>query len=174
MRTPLRLGLAGLSTAALIGATALPAAAGDTTTTFTLSGSTLSIDVQSSANLGTSPSGVTSMSGQLGNVKVTDLRGGTANWNLEGSSTKFTTGQLPNANPTSTSVTYSTGAITTTGSIVIAPSGDQALNATPRKIAGPTTVVGNNTATWNPTLTVGLPSDALAGDYTGTVTTSVS
>ena len=32
---------------------------------------------------------------------------------------------------------------------------------------------GTNTATWNPTLSVSLPSDSLPGTYQGTVTTSV-
>jgi hypothetical protein len=34
--------------------------------------------------------------------------------------------------------------------------------------------VGNNTTTWNPTLVVTLPSDAVAGLYSGTVTHSVA
>jgi hypothetical protein len=34
--------------------------------------------------------------------------------------------------------------------------------------------VGNNTTTWNPTLIVTIPSTAVAGTYTGTVTHSVA
>lgn len=174
MRTPLLLGLTGLGTAALVAATALPAAAADTTTTFELAGGTLSVSVQPNASLGTGASGVASMSGQLGQVEVTDLRGGTVNWSADGSSSAFTTGTLPNTNPKSDGVNYNTGAITSTGTIAIANLGDKALITTPSKIAGPTSLTGNNTAAWNPTLTVALPANALAGNYTGTVTTSVS
>lgn len=127
--------------------------------------------MQPTATLTNDASGVSSVSGQLGNVTVTDLRGSTAAWNAKASSTTFATGT---GNPTSTGVTYSSGAITTTGTIVIvAQASPTALNGTPAKVAGPTSVVGNNTASWNPTLTVELPSDALAGNYSGTVNTSV-
>jgi len=41
-------------------------------------------------------------------------------------------------------------------------------------VAEGTAAQGNNTATYVPTLTVTLPTTALAGDYAGTVTTSVA
>jgi hypothetical protein len=40
-------------------------------------------------------------------------------------------------------------------------------------VAAGTLASGNNTASYTPTLTVSLPATALAGDYEGTVTTSV-
>jgi hypothetical protein len=35
-------------------------------------------------------------------------------------------------------------------------------------------IVGDNTSTWNPTITVTLPADAVAGVYSGTITHSVA
>lgn len=34
--------------------------------------------------------------------------------------------------------------------------------------------VGENTATWNPTIAVAIPAAAVGGDYTGTLTQSVT
>ena len=163
--------LSSLSAAAIVAATALPATADDTAVTFALAGSTLSIDVKASAALANGATGAASVSGQLGNVTVTDLRGGVANWSAMGSSTTFTTGT---GNPASTGVNYNTGVISFTGVSTIVNSGDHTLNGTPSKVAGPTVLIGNNTASWNPTLTVALPASAIAGPYAGTVTTSVS
>ncbi len=171
--TPRLLAVSSLGTAALLAGTIAPASAaeGDTTVTFALTGSTLSVSVSDNATLNGGNTGSEAVSGQLGQVTVTDRRGGTAVWSAKASTTKFTTGT---GNPESTSVTYNGGAISTTGTIVIVPKGTQTLTATPTEVAAPTSVVGNNTAAWNPTLTVNLPSDAVAGTYTGTVTTSVS
>ncbi len=160
--------------AALMAGTAMPAsaAAGDTTTTFALAGSTLSITVQPTAALTNGATGASSVGGPLGLVKVTDLRGGTVNWSANATSTAFTGPGTPASS--STGVSYNAGTMTTTGTITILPGTATTLNATPAKVAGPTMVLGNNTAEWNPVLTVSLPSSALAGDYTGTVNTSVS
>ncbi len=158
------------STVALLTATPAMAAAGDTTTTFALAGNGISVSVQANAALTDGVSGDASVSGNLGNVKVTDLRGSNTPWNASATSTTFTTGT---GNPASTGVTYGTGAITSTGAIVISPQDGTALTSTATKVAGPTTIVGNNTATWNPTLTVSLPSNAIVGNYSGTINTSV-
>ncbi len=156
------------STVALLTATPAMAAAGDTTTTFALAGGGLSVAVQPNAALTNGSTGATSISGQLGNVTVTDVRGTTAAWNVSATSTTFTTG----SGPTSSAVSYSTGVVTTTGvSAVVAKT--TALSTTPAVVATPTAIVGNNTASWNPTLTVTMPSNALTGDYTGTINTSV-
>jgi len=159
-----------VGSAALMASTAMPAsaAAGDTTTTFALAGESLSITVQATAALTDGSSGAANVSGPLGLVKVTDLRGGVTVWNASATSTTFT-----GPSTTSTGVSYRAGAMTTTGNIVILPGVATALSGTSARVAGPTAVVGNNTAQWNPVLTVSLPSDALAGNYTGTVNTSV-
>ncbi len=159
------------SAAALVAGSTMPASAADTTTTFALSGGALSVTVASSANLGTVVTGTASVSGTLGDVSVNDQRGGTTAWSVDGSTSRFVNGVVRADNG---SVTYNTGLIMSTGTSVIANSGNQSLTAVPSKVAGPTSVVGNNTAQWNPTLTVGLRSDTTVGTYTGTITTSVS
>ncbi len=163
---------AALSAAALLSVPALPAnaAAGDTTTTFSLVGGALSVSVQPTAALSNGNTSSGSVSGQLGSVQVTDARGGTTAWSAFATSTTFVDG----AGSVSTGVSYAAGTISTTGTVVMPPATATALNATAAKVAGPTAVVGNNTASWNPTLTVSLPTDALVGAYTGTVRTSVS
>lgn len=173
MRTRISLGLVALGAAALVAGTSVPAsaAAGDTVTTFSLAGGSLSVSVQPTAALANGNSGSTSISGQLGAVQVTDNRGGTTPWSAAATSTKFTTGT---GNPESTGVTYNAGTITTTGIVVMPLATNRSLNATPTQVVGPTVITGNNTASWNPTLTVTLPASALTGDYTGTVNTSVS
>lgn len=167
------LGGAAASAVVLSGIAALPAqaATGDTVTTFAVAGGTLSIAVQATADLGTGTTGTASVSGQLGNVSVTDARGGRAGWSAKATSTTFTTGT---GNPASTSVSYNAGVITTTGTSVMPPAVPVTLSATPATVVSPTSQIGNNTASWNPTLTVSLPSNALAGSYTGTINTSVS
>ena len=176
MRKGICLGLASVGAAAFLSGTATPASAatsGDTTVTFALVGAELSIDVQPTADLGTGATGAASVSGQLGTVEVSDLRGGIQNWSASATSTTFSNGGTGAGRTVSSGVSYTTGALTTSGTIVIAPIGPTALSGTPATVARPTAVVGNNTAAWNPTLTVSLPSDALAGSYSGTITTSV-
>jgi hypothetical protein len=48
------------------------------------------------------------------------------------------------------------------------------LAAAPSPVVTGSSVVGNNTASWNPMLKVNLPSNSLAGNYSGTITTSVA
>lgn len=70
--------------------------------------------------------------------------------------------------------TYNAGAIATTGTVVMPPATTVTLSTTPATVVSPTSVLGNNTASWDPTLTVSLPSNAVAGTYNGTINTSVS
>lgn len=166
-------GAAAVSAAALLAASALPAtaAAGDTTTTFALTGGALSVSVQPTATLGSGPSGSASVNGQLGAVQVTDARGSKIAWSASATSTTFTDGA---GGTVSTGVSYNAGTVTTTGTITVPASSATSLTAVPAAVVAPTSIRGNNTATWNPTLTVSLPSNSLAGTYTGTVNTSVS
>jgi hypothetical protein len=161
-----------VATSALLLAPSAPASAvaGDTTTTFALTGGALNVSVAATAALTNGTTSSASVSGQLGTVQVTDARGGTTAWSAFATSTTFTDG----AGSVSTGESYSSGAITTTGTIVILPGTATSLSATAAKVVGPTSVVGNNTASWNPTLTVSLPANALVGTYTGTIHTSVS
>ncbi len=157
---------------ALVAGTALPASAattGDTTTTFELTAGSLALTVAGTANLGPDTSGTTAISGSLGAVSVTDNRGGTANWNVSGASTAFT-GPLGSS---SDAVSYTGGGVTTTGTIVVAPGTATTMSTAPASVVAPTSLSGNNTASWTPQLAVTMPAGALADNYSGTVTTSI-
>ncbi|MET7864691.1 fibronectin type III domain-containing protein [Micromonospora taraxaci] len=136
----------------------------------------LSISVPAISTLGTVTSGTTGVSGQLGLVTVTDDRGPfSGNWVSVVSSTSFTTGSgsggetIPNS-----SITYASGAaLAATGVGTFVPQPGAVLN-TPRTAAQWTGQTGGaNSATWNPTLWVTLPSGVVVGDYVAVVTHSV-
>jgi hypothetical protein len=154
---------------ALLAGTALPAAADDTATTFEIISGPLAFTVQPAADLGPDASGATAISGSLGLVSVTDARGGTAEWAVSAASTAFA-GLLGSS---STAVSYSGGVVTETGSITVADGSAVAIGGAAAQVVVPSVLSGNNTASWNPTLTVTMPTSALADDYSGTVTTSI-
>lgn len=139
-----------------------------TVATFTLAGGELVITTADNASLTDGASGDGSVSGPLGEVLVSDDRGDVLGWVVSASSTAFTDG----AGSSSTGVGYDAGTVDTTG-IVDASSLGAAQIASAVPVVEGTDVSGNNTASYDPTLTVALPASALAGDYTGTVTTSV-
>lgn len=161
--------LATASTAIAVGS-ALPAAAADTATTFTLTGGTLTLSVGASAALTNEASGVAAnvITGTLGAVSVDDARGGTTGWVASAASTTFTGLGLS----VSDGVTYTNGTVTETGTNTVAAANGVSITAE-AAVATATGVSGNNTASWNPTLNVSMPAGALAGAYTGTVTTSL-
>jgi hypothetical protein len=162
-------------------ALALPARAADTTTTFTLAAGSLSISAPASKDLGTGSTGAGTLSAQLGAVTVTDTRGALlGTWTASVSSTDFTTGgATANETVAKGQVTYWSGTATaSSGTAVFTPgqatSGNaQALSAS-RTAYSAAAIVGNNSATWNPTLTVNVPAAAVAGTYSGTITHSVA
>jgi hypothetical protein len=162
---------AGAVVLSLVGVLPASAAAGDTATTFAVNAGTLSITLQPSASLTSAASGASSVSGTLGSVSVSDTRGNRSTWSANATSTTFTDST---GTTTSTGVTYTAGAMTTTGTTTIAAGTATTLTGVATKVAGPTAVTGNNTATWNPTLLVALPANALAGNYSGVVNTSVA
>ncbi|MBB4915197.1 hypothetical protein [Streptosporangium saharense] len=168
--------LAVAASAALVAALAPPAVAVDTITTFTLAGGALSITAPANANLGSAGTGAANVSGQLGSVTVTDARGAlVAAWTASVISTSFTTGGGGAAETIAASdVSYAPGlATSTTGLGVFTPGlgGTLGVSRTAYSLAAGT---GNNSATWNPTITVSLPAAAVAGTYTGTITHSVA
>jgi hypothetical protein len=155
---------------------------GDTTTTFTLTGGLLSITTPASKALGSVATGATATASvQLGSVAVGDARGGLlATWTTSVSSTDFTTGAAT-ANETiaKANADYWSGAATsTTGTGVFTPGqllvANKVTLASSRSAFVGTVLVGNNTAAWNPTVSVNIPSASVAGDYTGTITHSVA
>jgi hypothetical protein len=171
----------GFASTLMAAATALPAdgaTSGGTTATFQLSGGALSITVPATANLGTAATGATAIGGPLGVVQVTDARGSTvATWTATALSGAFTAGAgqtIPAAD-----VNYWSGVATsTTGVGVFTPGqaaavNEVAINAAQTAFAL-TAGVGNNQATWNPTIDIHLPGSTTAGTYAGTITHSVS
>jgi hypothetical protein len=176
MRSPL---FVLASAAAFAMAFALPAAAaptGDTIVTFEITAGTLDIVVPATADLGDVATGAASVSDQLGPVTVTDTRGALdAGWVATVSSTSFTTGAETAAETIPASaVTYAPGAVTaSTGTVTLTPGATDDL-AAPLVAMTATAIVGNNSATWNPTITIALPAAAVAGTYTGTITHSVA
>jgi hypothetical protein len=166
----------GIGTLALMAAGALPASAapsGDTTTTFSLQGGTIDITVAANASLPQGNSGQPSVSGQLGPVNIFDNRGNTISWTASAASTAFTTNN-GFATTTSTEVKYNSGTVNKSGEVTTASNGDVVLAVASSAVVTGSSVVGNNTASWNPMLTVSLPSNSLAGNYSGTATTSVA
>jgi hypothetical protein len=146
----------------------------NTTVTFTVSAGELSMTAPVSVDLGTNAPGTT-ITGSVGAVTVTDDRALlTAAWTAVASATAWTTG---GATPAETvpvgDVGYNPGSITTTGTIT-ATGTPITLAVIPAPVVTGTAGVGDNTASWNPTLSVALPAAAVGGAYTGTLTQSVS
>jgi hypothetical protein len=161
----------------------------DTTVTFTVtSAGTLSMTAPASVNLGTGAVGGT-ITGVLSGVGpdpvpvptvVTDDRAlDAASWIVTASSTNWTTGaDTPTERIPAADVSYDPGTITTTGvitatgtTIALANSQVPALDNT--VVAG-TDGIGDNSATWDPIISVAVPAGAVAGAYTGTLTQSVA
>ena len=165
----------GIGTVALLAAGTLPASAadGDTVTTFNVQGGTLSVAVAANANLPQVNTGAPEVSGQIGNVAVTDNRGSTNSWTVSAMSTTFTR-TINSITTTSEGVVYNTGAIQKSGTVTTNTTPDQPLAIAPTPVVDGKWVVGSNTANWEATLTVDLPTSALTGQWSGTVTTSVA
>lgn len=154
-----------------LGASAQAEAVGSpTVTTFTLLGGTISITPAPTAVLTGGAPGVALVSGALGLVTVLDNRGVSTPWVASVSTTTFT----GPGSSVSTGVSYNAGTVTVVGAATIPASVATTLTTTAASVVAPTSITGINTVTWNPVLTVSLPSTALAGLYTGTLTTSVA
>jgi len=172
-RSPRKVVAAILSGAMLSLVALAPAAhAGPTTTTFTLTGGSLSISSPATANLGSAAAGALTLTGSLGQNTVTDTRGALLGWTASVISTDF-------AGPSETTVSaasasYAPGTVSKTGTVTALPgAGAPMLVSQPAVVA--TAVIGNNTASWTPNVTVTLlQAQSLAGTYTATVTHSVA
>jgi hypothetical protein len=173
--------LAGL---ALAVGFATPASADDTIVTVTVTAlDGLTINAQPTANIGSSAPGTTK-SGQLGTVTVLDERAVlSATWIATVISSDFITGvppdtaaeTIPNIN-----VSYWSGPSTANTGGGTNPTAGQPTAGDAAIINVPTIAfrqdggIGDNSATWNPTLVINIPATNIAGAYTGTVTHSVS
>jgi hypothetical protein len=153
------------------------ASADDSTVTFDVTSGSLTITVPGAASIGTGPPG-TDITGQMGNITVTDARAAAdASWTAEVKATDFSSGAGgPGLIVPATDVTYSAGSPTGTagnGTFTPGPVGplDTAAVHTAFSHVGGT---GNNTVTWNPTLTITVDQGNAAGVYSGTVTHSLA
>ena len=182
----LRAGLTALVAASVL-LVALPglagaATTGTTTATFTLTGGAMSITVPgTTVNLGSVSVAASSLTSLLGTVSVSDNRGLlSGGWTSSVTSSHFTTGAGTAAETVAAgNVSYWSGAATATsglGSLL----GSQltsvlavVVNAVQTAFTGGS-LLGNNSASWNPTLIVTIPASAVVGTYTGTVTHTVA
>ena len=184
MRT-LRAGLTALLGAGLLLLVVLPGTAGaataSTTTTFTLTGGALSITVPSTTvNLGSASRSAGSITAHLGTVTVNDGRGLlNGSWTSTVSSSRFTTqGQTSTETINATSVAYWSGPSVATSGVGTLLAGEPTpaaavvIDAAQTAFTGGS-LVGNNSASWNPTL-ITIPAAAVVGTYTGTVTHTVA
>lgn len=146
----------------------------DTTVTFSVTIGVLSITAPVSVDLGSGVPGG-KIDGGLGDVVVTDTRANlAAAWTATANSTDWTTGAKTTAETIPAGdVTYDPGLVTKTGTITVTPS-TITLSHTAQTVVAGTAGVGNNTASWDPNLEVSVPSAAVGGGYTGTVTDSVT
>lgn len=170
VRTVVRLAVVAALAGAALTSVAPSASAGTTTITMTVTSGALTISVPVSTDLGSGAPGTT-VSSPTGPVTVTDDRALlSASWTATVACTDFANGAstIP-----ATDVTYSPGSVTTTGTITVTPTDLTLSNSAQPAVTG-TDGVGDNTATWDPTVAISVPASAVGGTYTGTVTYSVS
>ncbi|MFI6509649.1 ice-binding family protein [Streptosporangium sp. NPDC050855] len=137
---------------------------------------TLSVSVPESADLGSVRASGTGISARLGAVTVVDTRYALdAAWIATVSATAFTTGGATASETIARSlISYSSGEATaTTGDATFIPGVAGDLGST-RIAFSASDGAGENSATWNPTITVTLPAGVRVGTYTATITHSVA
>ena len=185
--TPVAASAATAGPAVLAYSSSTSASDPNTTVTFTVTVGALSLTAPTTVNLGSGAPGTT-ITGPLGggaagpSVVVTDDRALlTASWIATASASSWTTGGgTPAETIPVTDVGYSVGPITTTGTITATatnrPAGAAAgdLSGAPQAVVTGTAGVGDNTAGWDPAISVAVPAFAVGGIYTGTLTQSVS
>jgi hypothetical protein len=110
------------------------------------------------------------ISGSLGVVSVSDLRGGATTWTASVISSAFT----PTAGPAvaASLVSYTTGVVTASGPVT--PVGGVFTNLTGVVPVVTGTSTGPSSATWNPLIQVVIAANLPPGIYTATVTHSVA
>jgi hypothetical protein len=173
MRKPLALGLATVAVASVAALVPTAANAADTNVTFSLTGGSLTLTAPTDAALSSSALSVsgTSVTGSLGSTTVSDERGALAHTvTVTMSTTDFSDG-AGDTIAASNATGYS-GAAVVSGVGVAVPTltGQSIGNAGGASILDITGVVGSASTTYNPTVTVSIPADTVAGDYSGTVT----
>jgi uncharacterized repeat protein (TIGR01451 family) len=135
----------------------------------------LSITAPASASLGSAAPGTTA-SASLGIVQVDDARAGLSGWTATTSATDFTTGIGTAAEtiPVADVQYLISGFASTTGSATFTPTPATVLAGAAQTVVAATNVDGDNSAAWNPVIQVSVPSGAVGGAYTATITHSVA
>jgi hypothetical protein len=171
-----RLFLVASATTLTLGVAAPASAADETTGTILLSPGSLFITVPADAGrLGARVNtGAGTISGPLGQVKVVDARNAApgAGWVASVKSTALEPTGAGAAIPAST-VSYTAGPIDKNGTATYTANNPDGI-ATAKAAVTATAISGNNTATWNPTISVAVPADVASGVYTITIVHSVA
>lgn len=157
-----------------LSAAAVPASAG-TPATVTVTGGSLTLTMPTgSADLGTRANSVAggTISGPLGEVQVNDARSAAAGsgWVASVISTAFTPPSGP-AIPAS-AVSYAAGSIVKVGTATYTANNPGNLTGVAPAVTA-TGITGDNSATWNPTISVAVPGGMAANVYTATITHSL-
>lgn len=173
MRSITRTSLISTAALALIGGLALPASAADTDATVQIQGGTIGLAAPASFNLGAVAPGQTAQA-DLGGITVTDNRAGETGWVSSVSVSDFTGTTNPAENIPAANISYMTGDAATTGTATVTSAGTVTGFPTLQTAQTAGSVHGNNTATWNATIEVAAPADAVADTYTATIVHSVS
>lgn len=173
MRSPHLLVLCAALTVAVVGVP--PASAEPTKATVTVTGGVLSISVPPDAgNLGSRANSVAggTISGPLGQVRVDDARRAAAGsgWVASAISTAFT----PSAGPAipASAVGYTAGPVVKVGTATYTANNPGNLTGVAPVVTA-TGITGDNSATWNPSISVAVPGGMAAGVYSATITHSV-
>ncbi|WP_066286544.1 hypothetical protein [Arthrobacter sp. B6] len=162
-------------TAALAGGAALPASADPTTATIQVTGGALAISVPTDAgSLGTRANtvGGGTISGALGQVQVNDARSAAAGsgWVASVISTAFTPASGPAI--AASAVSYSAGTIAKVGTATYTANDPASLVGVVPAVTA-TGITGDNSATWNPAISVAVPGGTVAAVYSATITHSL-
>ena len=187
MRTSLRTLLLGTGAAGLLlagGIGAPGAGAADTTVTFNVPTGDLVISAQPTANLATVSNvvaGVT-LSGSLGDISIVDTRNVTLGWSVSATAGTFTQQTDADGDPVAPAgaptipgaAATITGPAATTSATNVATFVPGATVAGTGVIAVATSLVGNNTASFAPAMSVVVPVNTPAGGYSGIVTTTAT
>ena len=153
-----------------------PAASAGTPATITITGGALEITVPvGPVVLGSIVNTVEGgdVGGQLGVVQVNDARSAVAGsgWVASAISTAFT----PPAGPAiaASAVSYTAGTITKVGTATYTANDPTDLTGVSSVVTA-TGITGDNSASWNPTITVNVPGGTAVGAYSATITHSVA
>jgi len=141
--------------------------------TFTVTSGALGITVPATADLGSGAPG-TAIVHLLGTVTVTDDRAAlSASWTASASSSDYLTGDGTTAETIpAADLDYAPGTVTKTGTITTTTHNITMSGSGQAVVAG-SAGIGDNSAAWDPTITVHVPASAVTGSYTGTITHSV-